>query len=595
MNKKTFKFWIKDDPPTVSASYIFIVDNPDIALNILSVNMRCILVEHGSEVLFSVEELIDYLREQIGMPVCLHKYHFVLACLSRQSNERLGFGIKAAGYDCKQGWPIFRNREYLGKYEKQSELEKLLFDYVRRFEGEDAEELVNKERFLRYSKTGEVIGVYDAEIVEYIIDSVPFFVMDEQPYIYEQGVYIMDEGGIYLKDIIQDLIPKYLLKSNTIKSIYMLLVMQKKVQKRLEDLNAYPKYWINFKNCMFDPIGWKMRRHKPEYYSINQIPHVLEPDIRKNLEAAGAQTIAYLQEAIPDEKDRTMLMQYIGYCMTTESKFQKCLILKGDGGTGKSVIVSLVQNLIGKRNYSTVSLENINQRFYPAELMGKLLNACADIESAPLNSVDTIKKVTGEDTLMYERKGRDPKTFASYAKLLFSANKIPLNLDEKTSAFYRRLLILEMNVKPKVIDPDLKDKLVQEVQYLIWMALVNLRTLYQNGNFAESDNSKRMVEELYRKADSVKAFTDECVIRTDTDVLLNRTILYEEYKKYCMEYGRKEYSRNVFYEMLMERGFRDKRKGDGRYFVGVMIKDNGFKEVDEYEQQETPFRTNTGQ
>lgn len=590
MNKKIVKAWIKENPPTVSASYLFIVDNQDIALNILSVDMRCILLEHGNEFLFSVEELIDFLRDQIGTPVCLTQYHFVLACLSRQSNERLGFGIKAAGYDYKQGWHIFRNREYLGKYEKQPELEKLLLDYIRRFEGEDAQELVNKERFLRYGKTGEVIGVYDAEIVEYIMDSIPFFVVDEQPYIYDHGVYIVDEGGIYLKNVIQELIPKHLLRSNTIKSIYTLLVMQKRVQKQLKDLNAYPKHWINFKNCMFDPINWKMKKHKPEYYSINQIPHVLDTSAREELEAAGPQTIAYLQEAIPDKQDQIMLMQYIGYCMTTDSKFQKFLILKGDGGTGKSVIVSLVQNLIGERNYSTVSLENINQRFYPAELMGKLLNACADIESTPLNAVDTIKKVTGEDTLMYERKGRDPKTFASYAKLLFSANKIPLNLDEKTSAFYRRLLILEMNVKPKAVDPDLKDKLSREVQYLIWMAIGHLRTLYQNGGFSESDNSKRQVEELYRAADSVKAFMDECVVRTDSETLIKRDILYGEYKKYCGEYGRKEYSAGTFYKMLDERGYYSKRKSNGRYFIGIMLKDEGFLELDEEGQQELPFK-----
>lgn len=279
--------------------------------------------------------------------------------------------------------------------------------------------------------------------------------------------------------------------------------------------------------------------------------------------------------------------------MTADSKFQKFLILKGDGGTGKSVIVSLVQNLIGKRNYSTVSLENINQRFYPAELMGKLLNACADIESAPLNSVDTIKKVTGEDTLMYERKGRDPKTFASYAKLLFSANKIPLNLDEKTSAFYRRLLILEMNVKPKVIDPDLKEKLFQEVQYLIWVALGSLQALYQNGRFSESDNSKRQVEELYRAADSVKAFMDETIVRTNSDALIKRDVLYGEYKKYCGEYGRKEYSSGTFYKMLEERGYHSKRKSNGRYFVGIALKEEGFQELDEEGQQELPFK-NTG-
>ncbi len=63
-----------------------------------------------------------------------------------------------------------------------------------------------------------------------------------------------------------------------------------------------------------------------------------------------------------------------------------------------------------------------------------------------------------------------------------------------------------MNVKPKVIDPDLKEKLFQEVQYLIWMALGSLQALYQNGRFSESDNSKRQVEELYRAADSESVY-----------------------------------------------------------------------------------------
>ncbi len=589
MNRKMLQSYMENYPASVCASYIFVVDNSNIAMNILSANMRCVYLEDGSEHYFGREDFIEFLRDWEGSAGKLG-YHFVLSCFSRKSNERLAAGLKACGYDFKNGWFIFRNKEYLGNYDKQSELEKTLQDYIRRFEGQDTKELIDKDRFLKFNQNGEATGVYDAEIVSYIMDSLPFFVLDGQPYIYDHGAYLADEGGVILKNIIQDLIPRHLVKSNTIKSVYDLLIMQKQVQKKIKELNAHPRRWVNFRNCMFDPVEWKMIKHKPEYYSINQIPHILDPEARKDLSAAGAQTIRYLQESIPEEQDRTMLFQYIGYCMTTDSRFQKFMILKGDGGTGKSVIVSLVQNLIGDQNYSTVSLENINQRFYPAELMGKLLNACADIESAPLNSVDTIKKVTGEDTLMYERKGRDPKTFESYAKLLFSANKIPLNLDEKTSAFYRRLLILEMNRKPKKVDPDLKEKLVQEVQYLIWTALGHLKILYQEGKFSESDNSKKQVEDLYRAADSIKAFMDESVERTSAEVLMKRDLLYEAYKKYCAEYGRKEYSPGTFYKMLEERGYHWKRKSNGRYYFGLKMKEEGFAELDQEGQQELPFK-----
>lgn len=62
----------------------------------------------------------------------------------------------------------------------------------------------------------------------------------------------------------------------------------------------------------------------------------------------------------------------------------------------------------------------MNQRFYATGLFGKLLNACADIPSTAMENVAIIKKAVGEDTLLYEKKGKDPSQFNSYAKLLFS-------------------------------------------------------------------------------------------------------------------------------------------------------------------------------
>lgn len=591
MTVKILEQWIAEMPANVCDSYIFVVDNMDIAMSIIGVRMRCVCINSkeigGSP---TTEGLADFFQAMTEKGTCMMYYHFVLACLSKKANDMLKEAIKRTGYHFREGWHIFRDKEYLAKYENEEKLEKILTDYIRRFEGQDTRDLVDKSRFLRFNDNGEATGVYDAEIVDYMVEAIPFFVIDGQAYIYEHGVYRMDADGISLMDIIQGLIPKKFRKNNTIKQVYNLLVIQKQVQRTTEELNAYPRHWINFRNCMFDVINMKKHRHKPEYLSVNQLPHDLDVGARKDLEAAGARTIAYLDEAIPDKTDQAMLMQYIGYCMTPDSRFQRFMFIKGDGGTGKSVIISMVQNLIGKENYSTISLEDINQRFYPSELMGKLLNACADISSAPLNSVDIIKKVTGEDTLIYERKGRDPKTFRSYAKLLFSANKIPLNLDEKTDAFYRRLLILEMNIKPRVVDPGLKDKLLEEVQYLIWVALWYLKELYQTGEFMESGNSKRLVEDLYREADSVKTFLDECTEKDSPTEKIKRNLIYEEYQKYCEEYGRRSHSANSFYKALEERGYHNKRLNNGWHLYGIRMKEEGFMELDEEGQQELPFK-----
>lgn len=73
-----------------------------------------------------------------------------------------------------------------------------------------------------------------------------------------------------------------------------------------------------------------------------------------------------------------------------------------------------------------------------------------------------------------------------------------MNLDEKSNAFYRRLLILEMNVKPAKIDLRLDEKLQSEVQFSIFMAVRWLHEMYGKGRIPESENSKRLVNELYK-------------------------------------------------------------------------------------------------
>ena len=206
-----------------------------------------------------------------------------------------------------------------------------------------------------------------------------------------------------------------------------------------------------------------------------------------------------------------------------------------------------------------------------------------------MDSIDVIKKATGEDALMYEKKGRDPVTFRSYAKLLFSANKIPLNLDEKSDAYYRRLLIFEMNKKPQKKDYGLDEKLAAEVDCTILAAVNALGEMYASdtGELKASKNSERLVNELYKEADSGKAFLDDCLQKTPGG-RIKRSDLFEEYKRYCEENERVIYKKNIFFSNLREKGFEEVKVKGIMYFVGIELKSD-FIQVDENEQQTLPF------
>ena len=93
--------------------------------------------------------------------------------------------------------------------------------------------------------------------------------------------------------------------------------------------------------------------------------------------------------------------------------------------------VSLLQYVVGITNMSSISLQDLNKRFYATGMYGKLLNACADIPCKAMENTDVLKKAVGEDTLIYEKKGQDAIHFHSYAKLLFSTNEMTKNLEDK--------------------------------------------------------------------------------------------------------------------------------------------------------------------
>lgn len=582
MNEKIISGLIRKRPASPDKSYIFVHDNIAICQAIVVVGHMSLYISRSGGGYFTAESFCDWIRDTTNTGTELSEYTFVLACDRKKTNDLLEETLKNNQISYKtNGYILFRGKEYLAKYEKQDELEKALDAYIARYEGtDDNPAAVDQNQFCTFARDGRVNGIKDIAVVRYLMDTLCMFVMDREIYLYQDGCYYLDQDGIKIKAVISALIPERYITFRVLSAVYNLLIEQQELQKTMEELNAYPPWWINFQNGMFDVREMKLHKHKPEYLSINQIPHKLDMEIRKNMEEAGKTTIQFLNDAMPDRTDQITLWQYIGYSMTRDTRFQRFMIIRGIGGTGKSKVINLLQDIVGAANCSGISLQALNERFYPSMLQGMLLNACADISSDALMQVDNIKKATGEDVMICERKGRDPVPFRSYAKLIFSANKIPLNLDEKSNAFYRRLLILEMNNKPKKKDLELGEKLQAEIGYSIWMAVGALKKLYNDGEFTESTMAKERVEDLYRAADTVKAFVDECLERQQGSKI-SRSLLYEKYKQYCENCGRKYHSPNPFFKSLEEKGFLYKRTASERCFLNVTLKDDGFLPLEE--------------
>lgn len=424
------------------------------------------------------------------------------------------------------------------------------------------------KRFHKYTENGKPFDIMDEEIRRYIIAKENIIVTDGQIRIYDGGVYKLDDGDRLLMDKVKQLMFPEVVKINRIRQAVELIRNDVTIQMNLDDVNQYPGSWVNFRNGMLDTRTMELLAHDPKHYAVNQIPH----DFQQDYEVPADSVVRrFIDMKFPDAEDRRMFLQFCGYSMTTDTSWQKFLILFGKPDTGKSTLLRLLSDAVGRDNISTLSLQKINERFMSSKLRGMLLNVCADIPTGKMDADDVVKQCVGEDRIHGELKHGAIFSFRSYAKLIFSTNDIPANYADTNGAFNRRLALIQINERGGII-PDLEDGLRKDIQSFIHLCVDALHEATGHG-LSESTNSIRHRDELKKACDSVYGFLQDNAIE-DPDCRTQRTELYNAYDEYCRENGWQPKAPHNFYEDLVTKGFKQTKVGGDRYINGVRLMDS---------------------
>ena len=151
------------------------------------------------------------------------------------------------------------------------------------------------------------------------------------------------------------------------------------------------------------------------------------------------------------------------------------------------------------------------------------------------------------------------------------------------------MLDMSRTIPEKEKDIHLKEKLKAESGYIVYQAMTALKQLYTNNCFMESNHSQECIEELYRNADSIKAFLDEKTYASDGSKI-KRSDMYQRYTEYCAENDRQAHGKSAFFRMMKEKGYFVKRNSQGYYFDNLSFVDEGFLEVDEMDIDTIPFK-----
>ena len=239
-------------------------------------------------------------------------------------------------------------------------------------------------------------------------------------------------------------------------------------------------------------------------------------------------------------EDIPTVQEFIGYCLIPSNKGQRMMVIKGNGGEGKSQIGAVLGALFGS-NMKDGSIGKISEnRFARADLEHILLCVDDDMRMEALRQTNYVKSiVTAQGKIDLERKGKQSYQGWMFARLLAFSNGDLQALYDRSDGFYRRQLVLTTKEKPagRVDDPDLAEKMKAEVEGIFLWAFEGLQRLAANNfKFTESQRTRDNREAVKRDNNNVFDFLElEGYIRLKADCTISSKELYEIYRMWCEE------------------------------------------------------------
>lgn len=391
--------------------------------------------------------------------------------------------------------------------------------------------------------------------------------VNNQLYVYEDGYYQADEKIIERKMI--DLYPGI----KTTQRNEVLNYIRIKTHINGGDIKVNP-YVINLKNTRYDIRSGKCLEFTPDAIEFDRIPVTFDPSAYcSNLDKMLNRVFLGDREVI------NLFEEMIGACLLKHNRYQKAFMLYGSGSNGKSTILNLLKTFLGSRNYSSIALEKVTDRFNVAELENRLANIGDDIDNVVIKDTGTLKKLFAGNSILVERKGERPFTIEPYATHIYSCNAIPRSFD-KSDGFYRRWLFIPFNARFTAEDPDydpmIEDKISTDeaLSYLLNIGIRGAERLLKRGKFTEPESVKEALEAYKADNSTTLSWIEDKGLELDYFLENSTDKAYSDFSDWCKVSGIKSANvtgkKTFFREVMAKYDFEDKpkQKGDGkRYFI----------------------------
>lgn len=377
-------------------------------------------------------------------------------------------------------------------------------------------------------------------IAKYILENIPIRksgINEDTAMLYfydfSKGIYTPNED--YLKSCIKKIEVRY--KLTKLKDITEDLRANTRFEKphRLEHL-------IAVENGLFNTETKKLEPFNPKHFITAKVNTNYNENAIENYECIKNTYFDYdnwlNSIACNDEDVVTLLWQLINEALNPNKTRRKIAIMLGSGTNGKSTFRQMIINLIGDINISVSTPHELQSRFGLTSLEGKICNYGDEVGTKPLDEMDKLKSISSGESVNYERKSKDVRSYDFKTLLLFNSNEMPV-IKDKSEAVLNRLLIIPFKANftgkadKSIKDEKLKNKIILE--YILYKALhLNF------DKFIVPKVVQHEIEKYKGENDSVYSYLSYYIENDYHNVsCMPISFINSDYEDYCEENGYK--------------------------------------------------------
>ena len=194
-----------------------------------------------------------------------------------------------------------------------------------------------------------------------------------------------------------------------------------------------------------------------------------------------------------------------------------------------------------------------------------------------MNNTDFLKKLSGQDLVRAEFKGKNCFDFRNYAKLIMATNSLPPTAD-KTMGFYRRWKIIDFPNEFNKEENVLKNIPEEEYKNLSFRCLNIAKKLWDNRIFTNDGDFEDRKRNYEEKSNPLMKF-----LKDNYEKNVNGQILFGEFYDSFIEYlesrGMRVLSSPAVSKQLKAEGFETKHMSKdnlkGKFIIGVLPRKEG--------------------